>query len=932
MRLLSFSLLCTTASLFAIPSEFFIKEGSAKVEHVESHSIKIHTSNKTILQHKKFDIASYEKVEFVQPNASSAVLNRVEGNNPSHIFGSLESNGKIFLVNPNGIYFGKNAKVSASSFLASTLDISNEDFLKDRFSFVIDQDKKKGYIRNEGIIRSTEGSIVLLAPFIQNSGSLEAVASQILLASAEHVTLDFQGSHLLSFSVEGEIKDALIENLGRVEAKQGSVFIKLATAREAIKATLNREGIEVGAVFTEQNGKIILAPLSSLQADSISLEGSNIQIEGSIDLSNSLKEAGSLNVVGKDISLDNLSINASGKTVGGNITLRMNPYCDHVFASDSVLINANGDCIGGTILIHSLKSTSFHGTIYAEGGDRGGFIETSSLGHLCVKEAYVHTLSPNGLAGMWLIDPSEIRIAAIGSGVPTDCTSGGIIDVSTLEAQSSNVSLCADVIIQEVPISMNIPEVGLIFSSPAGSRGSLTLQEDITTKGGKIVATGLDVVIENSLTLTTTGSGSFGANISLGSLETNGSPHSITLLAGMGEISVDTIGAISPLGSTTLSGSLVTLQSIFTDNSAITITSPISIKENAVFSTQGGNITLSTVDSIGSPYSLALDAGVSGNISVEAIGSTHPLKNITIVRANLISVENISSYDGSILLEAPATLLSPSTTFEIINGGFDAQIRIRSIEGTTPYEQSLYLSTNLKNRTVLLSGGETIPLDTIIIGPSREVTLGPLKCSSFTLTESLGKTDLRADIKATERIDIRGGILALNGTLEAATISLFGHGPILSASSHEKILFHDFLSLNAQGAAIGSLKKPIFVSTENHNGSILLGAKDLASLSGPSYQKSLIQLNPVNYPCVVLFNKRAIQDCNKNQRNIFNLINRSFFINAYQNGIHLGIGKNPLLQLGPYFLSSYYTYDFPERIVNESVCEKEGCEGQLRAF
>jgi hypothetical protein len=212
------------------------------------------------------------------------------------------------------------------------------------------------------------------------------------------------------------------------------------------------------------------------------------------------------------------------------------------------------------------------------------------------------------------------------------------------------------------------------------------------------------------------------------------------------------------------------------------------------------------------------------------------------------------------------------------------------------------------------------------------VTLGPLKCSSFTLTESLGKTDLRADIKATERIDIRGGILALNGTLEAATISLFGHGPILSASSHEKILFHDFLSLNAQGAAIGSLKKPIFVSTENHNGSILLGAKDLASLSGPSYQKSLIQLNPVNYPCVVLFNKRAIQDCNKNQRNIFNLINRSFFINAYQNGIHLGIGKNPLLQLGPYFLSSYYTYDFPERIVNESVCEKEGCEGQLRAF
>lgn len=900
MRAIYFSFLCATATLLSLPKEISVKEGYATF-HKEADSLKIHTSNKTILHSKSFDIASHEKVEFIQPNSSSTVLSRVLSENPTHILGTLQSNGRLFLVNQNGIYFGPEAKVSSSSFLASTLDIANEDFLQDRFSFVLGSQNGSSFIRNEGIISATEGAIVLLAPVLQNNGTLQASIGEVLLSSGRQITLDFQGSHLLSFAVEGEIKDALIENLGTIEAKGGSVFLHLPTARKAIKATLNTDGIESGAVFIEENGKIVLAPLSKVQSQSVLIESPKIDIKGSVDV--------------------------SGTQNGGFIKME----AIHLLADTMSILSANGSSegLGGKVVLLASKSLDFHGSIYAGGGLQGGFVETSSLGSLNVVGAFVDTPSSLGQRGQWLIDPSLIRITASGGGIPPDCQTGGIIDVATLEAQGSTVSLCADVIVQEVPISMAVADVGLIFSAPTDTIGSLVLQEDISTRGGIIEVTNLDILLGNSVTLNTTNSGSFGANVTLGEIQSDSFPYTLTILSGFGQISLGDSGTVSALGTTTLSGSQVILSRLMTEDSSITVTGSLLVSGNSSLSTGnlGADITLNTVDALFPSSSITLDAGSLGAVSVDAIGSNAPLQSVAILRASNVSLQDVTSSNGSIVITAPTALTEPLTTFTILEGGLDSEIFIESINGSG----SLNFTTNLANKVTLLSAGEVTPLDQIIIGPSREVTLGAIHANFFTLVESIGATTLRADIMATDRVNIRGGTLLLHGTINAPIVSLFSHGPTLAESSHQHIFFDSSLSIEAQGATIGTIKTPVLATTTNTHASILLGAKDFASLAGPKYESKLIQLNPHNTPCIVLFNDHTLYDCNKNQRDIFNLIKKTFFLNGYQNAQHLGIGKNPLLQLGPYFLSSYYTYDFPERIINSETCDtNKTCQGQPR--
>ena len=50
-----------------------------------------------------FSIATGELTRFQVPTSASATLNRVTGGNASAIYGTLQSNGQVYLLNPNGI-------------------------------------------------------------------------------------------------------------------------------------------------------------------------------------------------------------------------------------------------------------------------------------------------------------------------------------------------------------------------------------------------------------------------------------------------------------------------------------------------------------------------------------------------------------------------------------------------------------------------------------------------------------------------------------------------------------------------------------------------------------------------------------------------------------------------------------------------------------
>ena len=86
-------------------------------------------SERAIVDWQSFSIGTGERVQFLQPGPLSVILNRVVGGDPSKILGSLQANGNVFLINPNGIIFGPGSSINVGSLVTSTQPLSDEDFL-----------------------------------------------------------------------------------------------------------------------------------------------------------------------------------------------------------------------------------------------------------------------------------------------------------------------------------------------------------------------------------------------------------------------------------------------------------------------------------------------------------------------------------------------------------------------------------------------------------------------------------------------------------------------------------------------------------------------------------------------------------------------------------------------------------------------------------
>ena len=127
-------LLASTAA-HANPTDPTVVHGSAQLARPGANALDVTTSPNAVIHWKGFSIGAGETTRFLQPSASSAVLNRVTGADPSAILGRLLSNGRVFLVNPHGIVFGEGAVVDTAGLVASTLGITDADFLAGRYRF-----------------------------------------------------------------------------------------------------------------------------------------------------------------------------------------------------------------------------------------------------------------------------------------------------------------------------------------------------------------------------------------------------------------------------------------------------------------------------------------------------------------------------------------------------------------------------------------------------------------------------------------------------------------------------------------------------------------------------------------------------------------------------------------------------------------------------
>lgn len=218
------------------------------------------SSSRLAIDWQSFSIGAGQSVIFRQPSAQSIALNRVLGQDPSLILGNLSANGQVFVLNPNGVLFGRESQVSVGGVLASTLQLSVADFLAGRYT--LSGNGSTGSVLNQGTLRAQDGGyIALLAPQVLNEGVIIARLGTAVLGAGEQVSLKLEAGHLLSFNVDRAAFNALASNKQLVQADGGTVILS-ARARDALLSTVvNNEGVVEARSVSSKDGADGLAPV-----------------------------------------------------------------------------------------------------------------------------------------------------------------------------------------------------------------------------------------------------------------------------------------------------------------------------------------------------------------------------------------------------------------------------------------------------------------------------------------------------------------------------------------------------------------------------------------------------------------------------------------------------------------------------------------------
>jgi filamentous hemagglutinin family protein len=662
----------------------------------------------SIINWQSFSIAPGELTRFVQQNSSSSVLNRITGQNPSQILGALQSNGKIFLINPNGIVFGANSRVDVNGLVASSLNLTDADFLSGKFEF--SADGNAGPVRNEGAITTPSGGqVYLIASDVTNSGLISAPGGEVMLAAGHSITLGDSRDPDIAVVVSAPSDQAL--NVGRIVADSGKVGIygALVDQNGAVSATSAVAGTD-GAII-----------LKSSVATSLGA--------GSLTTVTGAGSGGSVQILGPGISLTgNAVVDASGTTGGGTVLIGGDMHGGNPSVEDALMtsvgsaVRIDADALnsgnGGQVVVWSNQQTQMDGRISARGGAAGGdggFVETSSKGLLDF-EGLVDLRAPRGAAGTLLLDPSDIIIqfGDTSQGVTVPATAPFTITATQATSFLSSQTLESELLLGNVTVSTASDAVAagnISVNSPLtwANANRLTLAADqsvninapITATLGTLVLTAANGSITQTLV------SSPAAPISVAALAASAPNGAVSLteptnqisgpIAGVASqgfalvnsagIAVGTVGNLAGINAGTSAVTLTSAGTVTTSGSAITgstlqisavggvgsaqaplITSVASLQAtnagggDIVVSNTGGALAIADIGALGYGIEqsasgnifLASDYQITVNSPIQILGSAG---NIALHAANglvLSALISAPSANGTVALESDA--------------------------------------------------------------------------------------------------------------------------------------------------------------------------------------------------------------------------------------------------------------------------------------
>ena len=497
--------LCPAAGFAqTLPGGLNIVQGRASVSTVGPAMTVSNTPN-AILNWNSFSIGVQNSVRFEQQSAASQVLNRVTGIDPSSILGRLSSNGRVWLLNPNGVLFGTGARVDVAGLVTSTLNLNDSDWLAGRHLF--SSSSLGTSVLNQGELRSSlGGSILLLGGSVRNEGLIDAPGGQVLLAAGQSIELIDTGAPRLSVRVKAAAGEAL--NLGTLAAAGGRIDIHAAIVNQqgVVRAQTLSSGAQ-GEILLRASQALNISSASSTRADGptggrITLDGGSgtTLVHGEASALGAEGKGGQITVLGRQVGLiDSARINVSGFSGGGEVrvggglqgrdTALTNAEAVFFGRNASITADATERGDGGRIILWSDRSTRAFGSLSTQGGrlsGDGGFIETSG-GWLDARPFSIKTRAPHGKGGQWLLDPYDIYIVDEGANSNVDANfqptgnDARINSATLVAALNSGTSVTISTSgggTQNGDITLNSAHVVVGSSGGSGVRGHLTLQAD----------------------------------------------------------------------------------------------------------------------------------------------------------------------------------------------------------------------------------------------------------------------------------------------------------------------------------------------------------------------------------------------------------------------------------------------------------------------
>ncbi|EAY7317846.1 filamentous hemagglutinin N-terminal domain-containing protein, partial [Salmonella enterica] len=431
-----------------------------------------------------FDIGRNNTVQFVQPDSSAVALNRVTGASGSQIMGTLKANGQVFILNPNGVLFGKGARVNVGGLVASTKNLSTADFMNGQYTLSGSGNPGAQVVNQGSLTTSKGGYIVLAGERVSNSGTVITPSGKTVLAAGKTVTLQLDEGGLTSVSVNGSVVNALVENRGLISASNGQVYLTAKGQDMLLNTVVNNSGTVEAKGLASRGGEIVLSggdngvvsQSGQLLADSQTGRGGKITLEGQ-----------NIHLAGGSLA------SATGKTGGGEVYAgggwqgkdsRIRNASKVVMdKAATVDVSATENGHGGTAVLWSDDYTNFRGTVLAKGGAQsgsGGQVETSSHRNLQASGT-VDASARAGRGGEWLLDPTDVTI--VGTGADTGIGSATADGTGIFTPTATGAQILGTSIESQLNAGTNVT-VRTSGADTAGQTGNITVNANITKSAG----------------------------------------------------------------------------------------------------------------------------------------------------------------------------------------------------------------------------------------------------------------------------------------------------------------------------------------------------------------------------------------------------------------------------------------------------------------